>query len=155
MSAISRVGERWSGSRALRRRAFEGGSEPPRAVYQRGRLRIDFDAYEVWVDGRPVHLMRREFQLLRFFVQSLNRVFDRTHILAHVWPGMCVNPRTVDVHVYRLRRCIERDPMHPELLVTVRGVGWKFDERPLLRAHEAADSPREDFADRSAHHGSW
>jgi two-component system response regulator RegX3 len=111
----------------------DGGAdgEPPRNVYESGRLRIDFDAYEVWVDGRPVHLLRREFQLLRFFVRSANRVFDRAQILAHVWPEARVNQRTVDVHVYRLRRCIERDPVHPEILVTVRGVGWKFNERAL------------------------
>ncbi len=108
----------------------------PRNLYDRGYLRIDFDAYEVWVGGHPVHLMRREFQLLRFFVQSANRVFDRTQILKHVSPRARVNPRTVDVHVYRLRRCIERDPVRPELLVTVRGVGWRFDERTLIEAPE-------------------
>ena len=105
-----------------------------RNVYERGRLRIDFDAYQVWVDGGSVHLMRREFELLRFFVQSANRVFDRRQILAHVWPRARINPRTVDVHVYRLRHCLERDPEHPELFVTVRGVGWRFDERTLREA---------------------
>jgi two-component system, OmpR family, response regulator RegX3 len=104
---------------------------PPRSVYEHGRLRIDFDAYEAWVDGRPVRLLRREFQLLRFFVGSANRVFDRAQILAAVWPLARINSRTVDVHVYRLRRQIERDPVHPEILITVRGVGWKFDERAL------------------------
>jgi len=114
-----------------RRTLPHAGVQLPRDVYENGRLRIDFDAYEVWVDGRPVHLFRREFQLLRFFVRAANRVFDRTQILAHVWPEARVNPRTVDVHVYRLRRCIERDPVRPEILVTVRGVGWKFNARAL------------------------
>ena len=114
-----------------RRTLPPAGVQPPRDLYENGRLRIDFDAYEVWVDGRPVHLFRREFQLLRFFVRSANRVFDRTQILAQVWPEARVNPRTVDVHVYRLRRCIERDPTRPEILVTVRGVGWKFNARAL------------------------
>jgi len=105
--------------------------ELPRTVYERGRLRIDFDAYEVWVDGHPVRMVRREFQLLRFFVRAANRVFDRTQILARVWPEAHVTAHTVDVHVHRLRRCIEVDPEHPALIVTVRGVGWKFDERAL------------------------
>ncbi|HVM96181.1 MAG TPA: winged helix-turn-helix domain-containing protein [Candidatus Acidoferrales bacterium] len=102
-----------------------------RAVYEKGRLRIDFDAYEVCVDGRAVHLTRREFLLLRFFVQWTNRVFDRTQIVEHLWPEERIDPRTVDVHICRLRRCIEREPAHPELLITVRGVGWRFDDRSL------------------------
>ena len=105
--------------------------ERPRGIYKKGRLRIDFDAYEVSVGGRLVHLMRREFELLRFFVQSPNRVFDRAQLLAQIWPGSKVNPRSLDTHIYRLRRCIELDPMHPAILVTVRGVGWKFSERAL------------------------
>ena len=121
------------------RRSPHADGEPPRSVYEQGRLRIDFDAYEVWVDGRPVRLLRREFQLLRFFVRSANRVFDRAQILAAVWPEAQVNPRTVDVHVHRLRRRIERDPVHPKVLVSIRGVGWKFDER-ALRDTDATDT---------------
>jgi DNA-binding response OmpR family regulator len=113
-------------------------------VYERGYLQIDFDAYQVWVDGRSVHLTRREFQLLRFFVQSANRVFDRTQILAHVWPRVRINPRTVDVHVYRLRHSLERDPEHPELFVTVRGVGWRFDERTLREARGTVEAQHAD-----------
>lgn len=119
-------------------RLSEQDEEPERTMYRKGRLRIDFDAYEVWVDGRPVHLMRGEFQLLRFFVQWPNRVFDRTQLLAQIWGGKQVNPRSLDTHVYRLRRCIEQDPVHPELLVTVRGVGWKFNARALWGAGEKA-----------------
>jgi len=137
MSISRRLSERSAASFVSQRAR---GPAAPRSVYERGRLRIDFDAYEVWVDGHPIHLMRREFQLLRFFVQSANRVFDRIQILTHIWPRARVNPRTVDVHVYRLRRCIERDPMRPELLVTVRGVGWRFDERTLIQARETADA---------------
>ncbi len=146
MSIVPRLGEPLSGSRVPRR----ARGKPSRSIYELGRLRIDFDAHQVWVDGHAVHLMRREFQLLRFFVQSANCVFDRTQILARVWPGAQVNPRTVDVHVYRLRRSLERDPEHPELFVTVRGVGWRFDERPLLEAHGTTHSDREESHDPSA-----
>ena len=106
-------------------------TQPPHTVYEKGRLRIDFDAYEISIDGRPVHLTRREFQLLRFFVEWGNRVIGRTQILAQVWPQSPVKAQTVDVHVCRLRRQLERDPVHPEVLVTVRGVGWTFNERAL------------------------
>lgn len=105
--------------------------QPPDTVYEKGRLRIDFEACEISVDGRPVPFKRREFQLLRFFVAWGNRVIDRTQILIHVWPRVPVKAQTVDVHVHRLRRYLERDPLHPEVLVTVRGVGWRFNERAL------------------------
>ncbi|HVO27142.1 MAG TPA: winged helix-turn-helix domain-containing protein [Candidatus Margulisiibacteriota bacterium] len=102
-------------------------------AYEKGRLRIDFAAYEVWLDGRPVHLSLRDFELLRFFVRSPNRVYDRTLILKLVWGNDThVTQRTVDVHVRRLRLRIERDPANPELIVTVRGVGYRFNDRVLL-----------------------
>lgn len=104
---------------------------PPNTVYEKGRLRIDFDAYDVCVDGCPIHLARREFQLLRFFVRWPNRVFDRDQIIAQVWPGIPRDSHTVDAHVCRLRRRIERDPVHPKILVNVRGFGWKFVEQAL------------------------
>jgi phosphate regulon transcriptional regulator PhoB len=118
--------------RAVLRRAYGVDVERPHEVYERGRLKIDFDTYEVQVEGRRVNLSLREFELLKFFVRSPNRVFDRLQILDLVWgQDTYVEPRTVDVHVRRLRLRIERDPAEPELIVTVRGVGYKFDERAL------------------------
>ena len=116
----------------------------PRHVYEKGRLRIDFDAYEVFVDGQQVFPFLREFELLRFLVKFPNRVFDRSEIISSVWGDDAdVDPRTIDVHVRRLRTWIERDAAHPELIVTVRGVGYKFDDRALLAAAaDAVDSPR-------------
>jgi DNA-binding winged helix-turn-helix (wHTH) protein len=115
-------------------------------VYEKGRLRIDFDAYEVFVDGEKVHLFLREFELLCFFVRSPNRVFDRTQILQLVWGrDTGIDPRTIDVHVRRLRTRIERDDAHPELVLTVRGVGYKFDERALVPVESSA--PRSERAD--------
>jgi phosphate regulon transcriptional regulator PhoB len=118
--------------RAVLRRTYGVEPERPPEVYQRGRLRMDFDTYEVFLDGTKVDLSLREFELLRFFVRSPNRVFDRLQILDLVWGhDTYVEPRTVDVHVRRLRARIERDDARPELLVTVRGVGYKFNDRAL------------------------
>ncbi|MBP1684805.1 MAG: response regulator with a winged-helix DNA-binding domain [Deltaproteobacteria bacterium] len=118
--------------RAVLRRASADAGDRPHAVYAKGRLRIDFDTYEVHLDGKPLVLSLREFELLRFFVQSPNRVFDRLQILDLVWgQDTYVEPRTVDVHVRRLRARIERDDAHPELILTVRGVGYKFNDRAL------------------------
>jgi two-component system response regulator RegX3 len=103
-----------------------------RRIYERGRLRIDYDAYEVFLDDQRVHLFLREFELLCFLVQWPNRVFDRGEILDSVWGSDSgVDPRTIDVHIRRLRAAIERDPARPELIVTIRRVGYKFDDRVL------------------------
>jgi two-component system alkaline phosphatase synthesis response regulator PhoP len=118
--------------RAVLRRAYGVEVERPQQVYENGRLRIDFDTYEVYVDGNKVDLSLREYELLRFFVKSPNRVYDRLQILDLVWgQDTHVDPRTVDVHVRRLRKRIERDDTRPELILTVRGVGYKFNDRAL------------------------
>jgi len=102
------------------------------AVYEKGRLRIDFSTYEVFVDGVKHDLALREFELLRFFVQHPLRVYSREQLLDLVWGrDTFVEPRTVDVHVRRLRQQIERDDANPELILTVRSVGYRFDPEPL------------------------
>jgi len=118
--------------RAVLRRTYGADAERAPDVYEKGRLRIDFDTYEVFLNGTKVDLSLREFELLRFFVRSPNRVYDRLQILDLVWgQDTHVEPRTVDVHVRRLRKRIERDDAQPELILTVRGVGYKFNDRAL------------------------
>jgi two-component system alkaline phosphatase synthesis response regulator PhoP len=118
--------------KAVLRRAHGPDTERPHEIYERGRLRIDFDTYEVFLDGAKVALSLREFELLGFFVRHPNRVFDRARILDMVWGhDTYVEPRTVDVHVRRLRMQIERNDTHPELILTVRGVGYKFNDAAL------------------------
>lgn len=118
--------------RAVLRRTYGADVQRPHEVYEKGRLHIDFDTYEVTLAGKRIELSLREFELLRFFVRYPNRVFERLQILDLVWgQDTYVEPRTVDVHVRRLRARIERDDANPELIVTVRGVGYKFDDRAL------------------------
>ncbi len=118
--------------RAVLRRATAPEPEREPDVYKKGRLRVNFDTYEVSLDGKPLELSLREFELLRFFVRSPNRVYDRLQILDLVWgQDTYVEPRTVDVHVRRLRARIERDDGNPELILTVRGVGYKFNDHAL------------------------
>ena len=119
--------------RAVLRRA-DGVEAGPVAnkVFERGRLRIDFDSHEAWLDGTRLELSLREFQLLKFFVRNPNRVFDRLTILDLVWGNdTYVEPRTVDVHVRRVRMIVERDAANPELIQTVRGVGYRFNDAAL------------------------
>ncbi len=120
--------------KALMRRAYGAESGRPHQVWERGRLRIDLDAYEAFLDGKAMHLSLREFELLRFFVQNPDRAFSRGDILDLVWGTEThVEPRTVDVHVRRLRLQVERDDANPELILTVRGFGYKFKPEALDR----------------------
>lgn len=121
--------------KAVLRRSYGRTAERPHEIYDRGGLRIDFDSYEVHVDDERVELSLREFELLRFFATHPNRVYDRSQLLELVWgPDTFVEPRTVDVHIRRLRRRIERDDSTPEWIITVRGVGYMFDERRFADA---------------------
>lgn len=119
--------------KALLRRAQVATAEPHGAgLYERGRLRIDFGTYEVFIDGAKRELALREFELLRFFVQHPLRVYSREQLLDLVWGrDTFVEPRTVDVHVRRLRQQIERDDASPELILTVRSVGYRFNPEAL------------------------
>jgi phosphate regulon transcriptional regulator PhoB len=118
--------------RALLRRADGAAVAEAEAVYSKGPLTIDFATYEVSVRGKTVKLTLKEFELLRFLVQNPNRVLSRDQLLDRVWGGETfVTPRTVDVHVRRLRKAIEKDDRNPRWILTLRGVGYKFDEKAL------------------------
>jgi phosphate regulon transcriptional regulator PhoB len=118
--------------KAVLRRAYGAMRDRPHEVYEKGRLHIDYDTYEVTLDGKPIELGLREFELLKFFLQYPQRVFSRTQILDLVWgQDVYVEPRTVDVHIRRLRRRIERDDANPTLILTVRGVGYKCNPDAL------------------------
>ncbi len=118
--------------RAVLRRSHAAHQAAAGPVYERGRLRIDMGTYEVFVDGRQRQLCLREFELLRFFVEHPMRVYSREQLLDLVWGrDVFVEPRTVDVHVRRLRRQIERDDSKPELILTVRSVGYRFNPEAL------------------------
>ena len=101
-------------------------------IYEKGPLKINFSTYETFIRGKAVRLTLKEFELLRFLVQNPNRVVSRDQLLDRVWGSeVFVDPRTVDVHVRRLRKAIEKNDHKPEWLLTVRGVGYKFDDRTL------------------------
>ena len=118
--------------KALLRRAYPNAEQESAGLYERGRLRIDFGTYQVFVEGKRRELALREFELLKFFVQHPMRVYTREQLLDMVWGrDTFVEPRTVDVHVRRLRQHIERDDANPELILTVRSVGYRFNPEAL------------------------
>ena len=100
--------------------------------YDKGPLKIDYSTYEVFIHGREVKLTLKEFELLHFMVRNPNRVLNRDQLLDKVWGNETfVTPRTVDVHIRRLRKAIEKDDRKPKWILTLRGVGYKFDEKAL------------------------
>jgi two-component system, OmpR family, response regulator len=91
-----------------------------------GRLAIDVPAHEVRVDGAPVNMPAREFVLLRLFAEHPRQVFSRDQLFDCCWDSFG-DRSTVTTHIRRLREKIEEDPSHPRYLVTVWGVGYRFE----------------------------
>ncbi len=98
-----------------------------REVIEAGGLRLDSRAQEVAVGGRLVELSALEFKLLHFLASNPRRIFSRDRLLDEVWGrDRFVTPRTVDVHIRRLRQKIEAQADAPRFLQTVRGAGYRF-----------------------------
>jgi two-component system response regulator RegX3 len=113
--------------RAVLRRGAEA-DEPGGATVEVGRIRLDVDRHVVSVDGRQVPMPLKEFDLLEMLLRNPGRVLTRGQLIDRVWGADYVgDTKTLDVHVKRLRAKIEPDPADPKHLVTVRGLGYKFE----------------------------
>ena len=100
----------------------------PTGIYVAGPVRIDVADREVAVNGQPVHLSRLELDLLMLLLSPPNQVHTREEITRTVWAGRpCADSRTLDTHIRWLRQKLEEDPTHPKYLITVRGIGFRFD----------------------------
>jgi two-component system response regulator RegX3 len=111
----------------LRRRGGEV-DEPATAVLQSGPVRMDVDRHTVSVNGDAVAMPLKEFELLEFLLRNAGRVLTRGQLIDRVWGSDYVgDTKTLDVHVKRLRAKIEPDPATPQHLLTVRGLGYKFE----------------------------
>jgi DNA-binding response OmpR family regulator len=118
--------------KALLRRAAAPRPDERRddEVIEQGELRIDVPRRTVEVRGQEVQLTFVEFELLRVLASAPGRVFSRRQLLEKLRGGADYRePRTIDVHVRHLREKIEADPHEPQLILTVRGVGYRFHER--------------------------
>jgi two-component system response regulator RegX3 len=101
-----------------------------RELLQCGAICADLDAYEVTVDGQPVQVYLREFEILVLLLRHPNRVWRREEIIAAIWGAAdAVEPRTIDVHIRRLRTHLGGRKGAGSAIVTVRGVGYKLDAR--------------------------
>jgi phosphate regulon transcriptional regulator PhoB len=117
-------------ARAVMRR--QDRAAEPREVVNAGGLRLDSRSQEVSVGERRVELSTLEFKLLHFLASNPRRIFSRDRLLDEVWGrDRFVTPRTVDVHMRRLREKIEARADKPLYLQTVRGAGYRFSGQPV------------------------
>jgi len=113
--------------RAVLRRRSEP-DEPAPAALEAGPVRLDPERHVVTVRGTAVSLPLKEFDLLELLLRNAGRVLTRGQLIDRVWGADYVgDTKTLDVHVKRLRGKIERDPANPRHVVTVRGLGYKFE----------------------------
>jgi two-component system response regulator RegX3 len=115
--------------RAVLRRGGEAGDgELLPQVLAAGPVRMDVERHVVTVDGEEISLPLKEFDLLEYLLRNVGRVLTRGQLIDRVWGADYVgDTKTLDVHVKRLRSKIEPDPSSPRHLVTVRGLGYKFE----------------------------
>ena len=94
-----------------------------------GPVRLDIDRHIITVNGLPISLPLKEFELLEFLMRNSGRVLTRIQLIDRVWGSDYVgDTKTLDVHIKRLRAKIEKDPANPELIHTVRGMGYKMEQ---------------------------
>ena len=111
----------------LRRRATEV-TDVSRSVLSAGPVRMDVDRHVVTVNGEPIQLPLKEFDLLELLLRNAGRVLTRGQLIDRVWGADYVgDTKTLDVHIKRLRSKIEPEPSSPRYIVTVRGLGYKFE----------------------------
>jgi two-component system response regulator RegX3 len=130
-----RVRELVARIRALLRRASMDTTDPedvapaPTAITV-GDVILDADEHRVVVRGEELALPLKEFEVLRLLLANAGRVLTRETLIDRVWGADYVgDTKTLDVHIKRLRSKIETDPAHPERIVTIRGLGYKFERR--------------------------
>ena len=117
--------------RAVLRRggdAVEVEEEFEEQVLEGGRVRMDVERHTVSVDGEPISMPLKEFDLLEYLLRNAGRVLTRGQLIDRIWGADYVgDTKTLDVHVKRLRSKIEQEPSRPQHLVTVRGLGYKYE----------------------------
>ncbi len=125
---LARVKAQLRRTRLIREEMGKDGAEPAHELLTFGSLVIDQTRREVTLDGTPLPLKPKEYELLLFLAQHRGQMLSREFILERVWGWDFVgDSRTVDVHVRWLRQKIEPDASKPERIVTVRGGGYRFE----------------------------
>ena len=111
----------------LRRNAGDNMLSDPGVMTVHG-IRMDIDRHQVSINGIPVSLPLKEFELLEFLMRNAGRVLTRMQLIDRVWGSDYVgDTKTLDVHIKRLRAKLEIDPADPKIIQTVRGLGYKME----------------------------
>lgn len=114
--------------RAVLRRGELGDATVVEGVLSVGPIRLDSDRHVISVNGEQIALPLKEFELLEFMMRNCGRVLTRMQLIDRVWGSDYVgDTKTLDVHIKRLRAKIEKDPANPEMIQTVRGMGYKLE----------------------------
>lgn len=112
----------------LRRGIQEAEGTSTAGVHAAGGIKMDIERHLVTVNGIAVSLPLKEFELLEFLMRNAGRVLTRSQLIDRVWGGDYYgDTKTLDVHIKRLRSKIEADPANPALILTIRGLGYKFE----------------------------
>ncbi|NBU23067.1 MAG: DNA-binding response regulator [Actinobacteria bacterium] len=113
--------------KAVLRRGRESVQQEP-GLLRAGNVVMDIERHTVTVNGEPIAMPLKEFELLELLLENVNRVLTRGQIIDRVWGSNYFgDTKTLDVHVKRIRSKIEDDPSRPKHLLTVRGLGYKFE----------------------------
>lgn len=114
--------------KAVLRRGAGGLSDENGALLSAGPVEIDVESHKVKVNGEYVTFPLKEFELLEFLVRNSGRVLTRTQLIDRIWGSDYFgDTKTLDVHIKRLRSKIEKDPANPVFILTIRGLGYKFE----------------------------
>ncbi len=112
----------------LIRQEFEAEAQITSDVLHLGNLTLDLNRHQAFLDEQPLSLKPKEFELLTYFAHHQGQALSRSTILHQVWGwDYTLGSRTVDVHVRWLRQKIEPDPAHPTRIVTIHGLGYRFE----------------------------
>ena len=96
-------------------------------LYVFGDVSVNFSSHDIIRSGKKMHLTALEFKLLKFLIDNRGKVVTRDDILQNAWDDAIVSPRTIDPHIVHLRKKIEDNPESPKYIVSLRGVGYKFE----------------------------
>ncbi len=114
--------------RAVLRRAEGPDLDMDERIVEGGRVRIDIDRHTVSVDGDEIAMPLKEFELLEVLMRNAGRVLTRGQLIDRVWGSDYFgDTKTLDVHIKRIRSRIEQNPSEPTMLLTVRGLGYRFE----------------------------
>jgi two-component system alkaline phosphatase synthesis response regulator PhoP len=113
--------------KAVLRRMEAGLDDKKENVFRSGGLEVDFRQYICRKNGKEITLTIHEFNLIKYLMQNRGNVVKRNELLDEVWgKNVFVTPHTIDTHIANLRKKIEDDPADPRLIISIRGVGYKF-----------------------------